>query len=333
MALVADVELPTPTPEARPAAGALIWIATDAAPFRSQQWPATEPVPPGWHEVTAAQARALAKPGPISIQFLPDPPQTSLESEAAALSTAEPSLAAVAARSLSRAPREARLPRSPRAARPPRAGRPPRAERAPRKPRRPRLPKKPRLPRRPRKPRPKNFKTKQPPGVCKGPGCTCWTPGGCAGDWYLTVFGDFTKTDCYRGPCYDYEACVSDKCQVHAACAINEIIQFWARQYRAVVTYVSPVLVPVGNLAITAARALPVIGTAALLADVVQGLPAGAVSVGCSQGEYWTMGLTGCRCVPIGSGLIAITKEQVIGCIGQDAWDYLESQGQQGQTG
>jgi hypothetical protein len=146
------------------------------------------------------------------------------------------------------------------------------------------------------------------------------------------VFGDFTKTDCYRGPCYSYEACVSDKCQVHAACAINQIIQFWARQYKAVVAYVEPVTTPVLAATRVVARALPAIGVLQQIGEVLQAPPPSGVTLGCPPNHFWTIGLTGCRCVPSDSGLYQATEAQVIACIGQGAWDALVAAGVQGQT-
>jgi hypothetical protein len=148
----------------------------------------------------------------------------------------------------------------------------------------------------------------------------------------LTVFGDFTKTDCYRGPCYDYEACVSDKCQVHAACAINEIIQFWAQKYRAVVAYVQPIITPAQELARVAIRALPALGAIQILSEAIAPPAAAGVGIGCPTGWYWTVGLTGARCVPPGSGAFPATQEQVIAVIGQAVWDGLVAAGQQGET-
>lgn len=239
MPLAADVTVPTF--EAPPAAAppSLLWIASDAPPPRTQQWPVLTPLPPGWHEVSAVEARRIAASIPTvatwggGLPILIEP-----ASETAALSTPSGVTPRVAA---PRPPRPPRTPRSPRSSRPARAPRPARPARAPRPPRLrrpPRPPRKPRPARKPRARRPRNWKTRYPPGICKGPGCTCWTPAGCAPESYKFVFGDFTKTDCYRGPCFSYEQCVSEKCQVHAACAINQILQFWARQYRAAVAYV-----------------------------------------------------------------------------------------------
>jgi hypothetical protein len=334
MALVADLDLPTFPTETLPETPALRWIATDYPPFRAQQWSLLTPPPPGWHEVTAAQAAQLAKPGTISISFLPDPPATSLESEAAALSTAAPDTAGIAARRRSRVPREPRLPRSPRAPRKPRSVRPPRPERAPRKPRKPRPPKKPRAARKPRKPRPKNYKTKQNPGTCRVPGCNCWTPGGCVPAARPPAEEAAYWGECYGGPCYSYEACVSEKCQVHPACLVNQIFQFWARQYRAAVAYVEPVLTPALAAAQELARALPALGVLQRIGEELTAtVPPGAVTVGCPPGGYWIETLTGISCPVGGQGLPPITQARVIQVLGQDVWDRLVAAGVQGSTG
>jgi hypothetical protein len=328
MALVADVELPPVLPDA-PTGGATIWIASDDPPRRAQAWPLSEPIPTGWHEVTYREAVAILAPQVVTLVFGGASLPLSIESEIAALSTAAPDPRAVAARSLSRAPREPRLPRPPRQARAPRSGRPPRAPRAPRPPRKARPPRRARAIRPIRPPRPRNYKTNEEPGVCKGPGCTCWTPAGCATADYLGVFGGFQATDCYRGPCWHYESCVNDKCAIHAACAINDILQFWARQYRAAVAYVQPVA---ASALLQIQAALAPVAPFALPAgelETAPALPPGAQTAGCSAGEYWTLGLTGCRCVPIGSGLAPATLAQVIGCLGQEQFDVLVAQGQQ----
>jgi hypothetical protein len=115
-------------------------------------------------------------------------------------------------------------------------------------------------------------------------------------------------------------------------CAIQNILQFWQRQYRAAVAYVAPVVasaVAGGRRALVTFPAFAPPG-----AEVPTGpsAPAGAITRGCPGGWYWTLGLTGCRCVEPGSGLAPATQAQVIGCIGQAAWDALVAEGVEGET-
>lgn len=235
MPLVADLPTPLTFDREPTAARGQTYIASDAPPFRAQGWPLLTPIPLGWHEVTQQEAQRIAAQLPSTaglLRFLETP--TTAASGAAALSTTSGDGLRVAARRPPRPPREPRLPRSsrrPRAPRPARAARSPRPPRAPRAPRatRPRRPARP-----PRRRRARNYQTKQEPGICKGPGCTCWTPAGCAPPSYKLVFGDFTKTDCYKGPCFSYEQCASGKCLLDSLCEVNRILQFWVRQFKMV---------------------------------------------------------------------------------------------------
>jgi hypothetical protein len=312
MALVADLDLPAFPTAAPPAATGTIWIMADDPPPRAQAWPASAPIPDGWHEVPYHEAQRALAPPVVSISFAGLAALPTVQSEAAALSTAGPSPGVVAARSLSRTSREPRPPRVSRPARRPRPPRPPRPPRAPRARRPPRPRRKPRPRRPPRARRPRNYKTREKPGICKGPGCTCWTPAGCAPPDYVGVFGDFTKTDCYRGPCYSYEACVSDQCQVHALCAINQILQFWVGQYRAVVAYVEPVVAPVLEAARAALQPLPAIGLPpAELSDAIPVAPPGSFGCG-EQGWIWQRTTIGCRCGPPGTFGPPCTEAELI---------------------
>jgi hypothetical protein len=128
------------------------------------------------------------------------------------------------------------------------------------------------------------------------------------------VFGDFTKTDCYRGPCFDYVACVSDKCQVHAACAINEILQFWVRQYQAVAAYVAPVLEPTLEAAQAVARILPGLGVLQRIGEELQAVPPpGSTSCG-EQGWIWQRTTIGCRCGPPGAFGAPADHDLLVAC-------------------
>jgi len=125
----------------------------------------------------------------------------------------------------------------------------------------------------------------------------------------------FAASDCYRGPCYSYEACITDKCQIHAGCVINTILQFWARHYRAVVAYVEPVVTPALAAARAARLALPALGVLQLIGEELTAdaaPPPGAVSDGCPPGTTWRIGLTGFSCQgPEHGGPIA-TREQLV---------------------
>ena len=333
MALALDVQLPRYAAPPKDEARATLWIATDLPPFSAQRWPLLVAIPPGYHEVSEADAQRINKQVPTTLSFQLVAPADDAASVVAALSTAEPDAAVVANRRPSRVPREPRPPRTPRRARDPRRPRVFAPERAPRKPRKPRKPRPPRKPRVSRARRPKNYKTVQKPGVCKGPACDCWTPGGCVGDWYLDLLPQFKDSGCYRGPCFNYEACVSGKCQHHPGCLINQIIQFWQRQYRAAVTYVQPALdyLPAAVRPGQSVSVLGKIGTAE--PEAAAQLPPNAVTLGCPPGWYWTIGLTGCRCVEPNTGLYAATRAEVIRCIGQAEWDRLVALRVQGITG
>jgi hypothetical protein len=332
MALALDVQLPRYAAPPRGDGRATLWIASDYAPRLAQSWPVLVPIPTGFHEVSEQEALAILKGVPTTLSFRIVAPADDAASVVAALSTAEPDAAVVAKRRPSRAPREPRAPRAPRTPRAPRAMRLAAPARAPRRPRPPRPPRPPRVPRVPRARRPRNYKTTQRPGLCKGPSCTCWTPGGCVGEWYADLLPWFKDSGCFRGPCYDYEACVSGKCQYHPGCVVNQVIQFWARQYRAAVTWTGQAVAPV--LTQARRRLLGATGVAGAGGAAEEPAAAGApgITLGCPAGQYWTIGLTGCRCVPAGSGLPAATVAQVIGCIGQAEWDRLVGLGVQGTT-
>lgn len=246
MALVDDLTLPRFVGDEPPSDTALLWIASDEPPLRAQSWPVLVAIPGGWHEVSQRQAEQINRTVPTALSFvLTAPGGRADESEVAALATAAGPAPAGVERRPSRTPREPRLPRRPRPPRAPRARRTERASRAPRRPRRPRAARPARRSRPPRPRRPRNYKTRQAPGICKGPGCTCWTPGGCIPGDISTDTWFQVNTECYRGPCYSYEACVSGKCQVHPGCVINTILAFWARQYRALPASVQAVVTPV----------------------------------------------------------------------------------------
>lgn len=279
-----------------------IWIATDAIPAAVESWPLNRDIPTGWHLVSQTEAAMLRTRPPETEQITFRAPADDLVSRVAALSAESDRPSAVSERRPPRPPREPRPPRLAREPRPPREPRPYRFSRPPRPRRVSRKARPPRKPRTPRKPRPSAYKTQAPAGVCKGPACTCWTPGGCVGEWYLKLLPGFETSECYKGPCYSYEQCMSGKCQLHIACAINTILAFWARQYRAVVAN------PAGILeTVTTGLQTVVIDAAARAraAAQVTGLispPTGAVEYtnGCPPGWHWVIGLTGITCAPPG---------------------------------
>lgn len=169
------------------------------------------------------------------------------------------------------------------------------------------------MPRKPRPRRPKNYKTKEPPGVCKGPGCNCWTPAGCAGAWYLAILESEAFKDCYKGPCYDYGACVTDRCSIHPACLIQTIKQFWMKTYHALVA--NPGQVVRDALSFTSAEAMRLAALAGHpleAAGLVGSAEVGGVTEGCPPGTRWAIGLTGYSCQSPATHPIAATREQLI---------------------
>lgn len=292
-----------PPAVAAPVLGAT-WIATDEPPVQVSPWPPQVPVPLGWHAVDAVEARRLqglpllGLGKPVTVQ--------SLSSRVAALSTADSLADAVADRRRPRTPREARFARVSRLPRIPRDPRLPKPARAPRAPRVPRPKRPPRAKRTDRPRRPPFRKTKYEPGLCKGPGCTCWTPAGCsATTWVLAqeqVRQNPGLRDCYRGPCYDYVACVEHKCGAAISCVIHQILRFWIRQYEALPAWVTQ------SVAAAQEFAQPVIQP---LAVVLPGLsvlstapvPVAAGDPGCPPGYVWYQTLTGIHCGPPGGSL------------------------------
>lgn len=332
MALADAVTLPSFAPSAAADTRGVLWIASDEPPFQASSWPLLTPLPAGWHVVTQAEAEAIMAGRAPQLRFtLVGPGAPDPVAEAAALSSSPPE---EERRRQSRRPREPRPPRAARRPRAPRTVRPARLFREPRVARRPRRPRKPRAartPRKPRPPRPKYVKTTNRVGTCKGPSCTCWTPAGCIGSVWVEAVQLYPKA-CLRGPCWSYEACVTGKCAFHVGCTINTILQFWANQYHAAVAYVQPTVAPVLQAVRAALPRLTVSAAPAAEVPTAPELPPGAVTIGCRADEYWTLGLTGCRCVPAGTGLPAATQAQVIACIGQAAWDRLVAASGQGQT-
>lgn len=312
MALAGGVTLPHFDAAPASAARAQLWIASDTAPVRAQQWPVLVPIPDGWHEVSPSEAATILESPRSAVTFNLGGGGSSEAAEVAALTSSSPS---EARRRASRPPRAPRPPRPPRSPRPPRVARIGRLDRGPRPPRAPRLPRPPRKARKPRPARfarPARYKTVERPGVCKGPGCTCWTPAGCIGAWYLDALPDFAKSDCYRGPCYDYGACVTERCQVHPACLVNTILQFWVNQYRAVAAnplgYPAQVAASVAQAARqTLAVGKQVLAQFELIAPVIEG-----VTEGCPPGTRWAVGLTGYSCQSPATHPIAATREQLI---------------------
>jgi hypothetical protein len=296
------------------------WIATDRPPFFTQPWPILAELPLGWHNVSPAEAAELQKLT-RRVTFLLTP-SGDAATDLAALSTGELATAGSAARRPGRTPRPPRVPRVPRPSRPPRT---PRAARSPRAPRAPRRSRPPRLARFPRPPRPARrpyAKTKLTVGQCKRPTCHCWTPAGCIGpDLYALekLSPDWPGLqECFPGPCYDYAACVTQKCFAEVACEIQSIFQFWARQYQAAVTYVVP---PVVAAAQRAQRAgLAALGRAAELGAtlVAVPIPPGGFTQGCPPGTRWVIGLTGCSCQPIDAPYPLATAAQIKAACGVD---------------
>lgn len=299
-------------PPVAPSLARGMWIATDDEPRRVESWTPLTRIPEGWHVITAAEAQAVLRAGPVSISFTSSGLPTDRESQVAALTYAGPSPGAVRDRRQPRAPRDPRVPRTPRDPRTAREPRPGRAARAPR-PRRPgRKPRPPRRPRLPRPPRPRNRKTKEPPGVCKGPACNCWTPAGCIGHWYIEMLPAFAASDCYKGPCYDYGACVTERCNLHVDCLAQTIFQFWARTYRAFAANPLEVIAEAGRgVAFAARHTLRVseqtLAQFELIAPSVDG-----ITQGCPPGTRWAWGLTGLSCQSPATHPRAATREELI---------------------
>jgi len=318
MALADTLTLPRFPDAKRDDAETQRWIATTTFPQLFQQWPLLQPLPPGWRESSAEEAKRPQTVSAVPVRIIAAP--LSEESQLVALSTAELATARVAARRRARTPREARFARFSRRPRTPRVARLARPPRAPRPARRPRPPKLARRPRRPRKPRGPRQKTKYSIGWCKRPSCFCWTPAGCIGPEMLEAVKLAglleTAPDCYPGPCYDYGACVSGRCFSEVSCVIQGILRFWVNQYRAASAYVAPLVVeavaPIRRvgLRVLVPGPLPV----APVPAPVPGLPAGAITNGCPPGWYWTIGLTGCRCSPPGLNLPPATAAQLAQC-------------------
>lgn len=315
MALADTLSLPRFAAPKRQDVDTQRWIATVTLPQLFQQWPLLEPVPPGWRESTAEEARGVPvlPRGPVRISILPP----SDDARLVALSTAELATAGLAARRPPRVPREARFARFTRSPRPPRPARLVRPARAPRAPRvsRPVRPPRPPRPRRPSRAR--SQKTKYSTGWCKRPSCFCWTPAGCIGPEMLeavTLAGLLESSpDCYPGPCYSYEACVTQRCFSETSCVIQGILRFWITQYRAASAYVVPLVVeavqPIRRvgLRVLIPGPLPVTVLAPPVSEA-----AGGVTEGCPAGHSWAVGLTGFSCQPIGSAHFRATRAQLI---------------------
>jgi hypothetical protein len=101
---------------------------------------------------------------------------------------------------------------------------------------------------------------------------------------------------------------------VHAACAINTILQFWARQYRAVVAYAQPVLIPAEAITRAAIRALPALGALQLVGETLTAEPPpGSTSCG-EQGWIWQRTTIGCRCGPPGAYGAPADHDLLVAC-------------------
>jgi hypothetical protein len=297
------------------------WITTDSPPIEIQRWPVTTPPPNGWHEVPAEEARRLTE---ILVQA-PSPVTTtqSLSDRVAALSTIDSLPGDVADRRLPRAPREARFARSSRLPREPRAPRAGREGRAPRPARAARPPRPPRLPRPPRAKRPPRPPSKYDVGLCKRPSCTCWTPAGCIGPPLAEAYRISPNWEglkpCFPGPCYEYTSCVTHVCTSDATCAVFQILQFWVKQYKAVVTYIEPAVPIITAATILTRRALLLAVPAIRGIELVQSLTtAPPITDGCPPGWYWAIGLTGVACSDPRLGRQAATAEQLIAILGYD---------------
>jgi len=288
------------------------WIATDDEPRRVESWTSLVPIPTGWHLVTQAEAATIQRSGAVVSSFPGNPSLADRSSQVAALTFAAPSPDAERNRRPSRAPREPRLPRAPREPRAPRDARPGRAPRAIR-PRRPARPPRPaRAPRPPRPPRPRSRKSKEPPGVCKGPGCNCWTPAGCIGAWYLEALPEFSKSDCYKGPCYDYGACVTERCNIHVDCLVNSILAFWTKTYKAIAANPLQVAQDAGSgLEFAARHAVRALEQGLAQLEIIRG-STGEVTEGCPPGTRWAWGLTGLSCQSPATHPRAATREELV---------------------
>jgi hypothetical protein len=128
----------------------------------------------------------------------------------------------------------------------------------------------------------------------------------------LELLPAFADTECYRGPCYDYTACVTEKCNLHVGCLVNTIAQFWARTYHAAT--VNPLAVAadavagVKGAARLALGALTQVGAQLdLVAPVLEG-----VTEGCPPGTRWAVGLTGYSCQSPATHPVAATRAELV---------------------
>lgn len=294
------------------------WIKSDDTPPQVDRWPVLVSLPAGWVEISPEEATRLRRG--IFRAGIPALLDTSVEADVARLSAIGDVRPAVTPAAERRPPRTPRVPREPRAPRVPRESRPSRMDRLTRRSRMPRPPRRPRPARAPRAPRPRMQKTKLSIGVCKRPGCTCWTPAGCASDVYYSIIKaiGFDNPECFPGPCFDYTACVSGRCFSDLTCAIIGIVQFWQRQYRYVVQgQLAPVVAEVGE-AVRGFAAIENLRKARFEQLVEDVVGPKQLTEGCPPGWYWVIGLTGCRCVPKEAGVPPATREQIIACLGYD---------------
>jgi hypothetical protein len=96
---------------------------------------------------------------------------------------------------------------------------------------------------------------------------------------------------------------------------VNTILQFWARQFRAVAAgqgleLVTETVGELGRLGSRARRVLP-----AMITDLVSGGPltlTEGVTEGCPPGTRWAVGLTGYSCQSPYTHPIAATREELI---------------------
>lgn len=179
-----------------------------------------------------------------------------------------------------------------------------------------------RFPRTPRTPRRPYAKTKYSVGWCKRPACNCWTPAGCIGPEMLEAVKLAglleAAPDCYPGPCYDYAACVTNKCFAETACQIRGIFQFWAGQFKAAVAYAGPTVEAQTRRALSVAERLLIRRQLGAGAVPPEPEPFRGYTKGCPPGRRWVLGLTGCSCQPFEIPYPPATAEQILAACGVD---------------
>jgi hypothetical protein len=128
----------------------------------------------------------------------------------------------------------------------------------------------------------------------------------------MAILGSAAFKDCYKGPCYDYGACVTERCSIHPDCLVSIIKAFWMKTYRALVTN------PLGLAtdAVTGAKLTGLHAVRALEQQIaaleIIAPSVGGVTEGCPPGTRWAWGLTGLSCQSPATHPRAATREELI---------------------